>query len=107
MLNSPSGTRSALSTRTTLSISVNQFNREGVSASKADKDIDATMGAGGMEAYRSTDVNIVITYTDTMAAQGLRKVSMPKSRSSAGFGSIMLTTKLACCYFAQLPKKQV
>ena len=88
-------------------ISVNQFNREGVSASKADKDIDATMGAGGMEAYRSTDVNIVITYTDTMAAQGLRKVSMPKSRSSAGFGSIMLTTKLACCYFAQLPKKQV
>jgi KaiC/GvpD/RAD55 family RecA-like ATPase len=88
-------------------ISVNQFNREGVAAAKADKEIDATMGAGGMEAYRSTDINIVITFTETMAAQGLRKVSMPKSRSSAGFGSIMLTTRLGCCYFAQLPKKQI
>lgn len=88
-------------------ISVNQFNREGIAASKADKEIDATMGAGGLEAYRSTDANITITYTETMAAQGLRKVSLPKSRSSAGFGSIMLTTRLGCCYFAQLPKKQV
>ena len=40
-------------------ISVNQFNREGIAASKADKEIDATMGAGGIEAYRSTDVNIL------------------------------------------------
>lgn len=88
-------------------ITINQFNREGVAASKADKEIDATMGAGGMEAYRSTDINLVITYTETMAAQGLRKLAMPKSRSSEGFGSIMLTTRLACCYWAQLPKKQV
>ena len=88
-------------------ISVNQFNREGIAASKADKEIDATMGAGGLEAYRSTDANIVITYTETMAAQGLRKISLPKSRSSAGFGSIMLQTRLGCCYFAQQPSKRV
>jgi hypothetical protein len=88
-------------------ISVNQFNREGIAASKADKEIDATMGAGGIEAYRSTDANITITYTETMEAQGWRKISLPKSRSSAGFGSIMLTTKLGCCYWAQMPKKQI
>lgn len=88
-------------------ISVNQFNREGIAASKADKEIDATMGAGGIEAYRSTDANITITYTETMAAQGLRKISLPKSRSSAGFGSIMLTTRLGCCYWEQVRKRQV
>lgn len=88
-------------------ISVNQFNREGIAASKADKEIDATMGAGGIEAYRSTDANITITYTETMAAQGLRKVSLPKSRSSAGFGSIMLSTRLGSCYWEQVRKKQV
>lgn len=88
-------------------ISVNQFNREGVTASKADKEIDATMGAGGMEAFRSTDINLVITCTEVMRAQGLRRVSMPKTRSSQGFGSVMLTTKLGCCYFAQQTKKQI
>ncbi len=88
-------------------ISVNQFNREGISASKADKEIDATMGAGGIEAYRSTDANITITYTEVMAAQGLRRVSLPKSRSSVGFGSIILNTRLGCCYFAQATKKQI
>lgn len=88
-------------------ISVNQFNREGIAASKADKEIDATMGAGGIEAYRSTDANITITFTETMAAQGLRRVSLPKSRSSAGFGSIMLATRLGCCYWEQVRKKQV
>lgn len=88
-------------------ITVNQFNREGIAASKADKEIDATMGAGGIEAYRSTDANITITYTETMAAQGLRRVSLPKSRSSAGFGSIMLHTYLGCCYWEQVRKQQV
>ena len=82
-------------------ISVNQFNREGIAASKADKEIDATMGAGGIEAYRSTDANITITYNDIMASRGERRVSLPKSRSSMGFGSIMLHVKLACCYFQQ------
>lgn len=88
-------------------ISVNQFNREGIAASKADKEIDATMGAGGIEAYRSTDANITITYTEAMAAQNLRRVSLPKSRSSKGFGSIILETNLGCCTWAQRPKKQV
>lgn len=88
-------------------ISVNQFNREGVTASKADKEIDATMGAGGMEAYRSTDINLVITCTEVMKAQGQRRISMPKTRSSQGFGSVLMTTKLGCGYWAQQTKRQV
>lgn len=88
-------------------ISINQFNREGIEASKQDKEINATMGAGGIEAYRSTDANITITYTETMAAQGLRRISLPKSRSSEGFGSIMVRTWLGSCYFQQESKKQV
>ena len=90
-----------------LGISVNQFNREGIEASRQDKEINATMGAGGIEAYRSTDANITITYTETMAAQGLRRISLPKSRSSEGFGSIMVRTWLGSCYFQQESKKQV
>lgn len=88
-------------------ISVNQFNREGIAASKADKEIDATMGAGGIEAYRSTDINITITYTEAMAAQNQRRISLPKSRSSKGFGSIILNTNLGCCTWVQQPRKQV
>lgn len=88
-------------------ISVNQFNREGIEAARQDKEINATMGAGGIEAYRSTDANITITYTETMAAQGLRRISLPKSRSSEGFGSIMVQTWLGSCYFQQVAKKQV
>lgn len=88
-------------------VSLNQFNREGIEAAKQDKEINATMGAGGIEAYRSTDGNITITYTETMAAQGLRRVSLPKSRSSEGFGSVMCSTRLGSCYWAQMPKQQV
>lgn len=88
-------------------LSVNQFNREGIEAAKQDKEIDATMGAGGIEAYRSTDANITITYTATMAAQGLRRISLPKSRSSEGFGSIMVQTRLGCCYFQQVVKSKM
>ena len=88
-------------------ISVNQFNREGIEAAKQDKEITATMGAGGIEAYRSTDANITITYTETLAAQGKRRISLPKSRSSEGFGNIIVDTRLACCYFYQSAKKQV
>ena len=82
-------------------ISINQFNREGIEASRQDKEINATMGAGGIEAYRSTDANITITYTEAMAAKGQRKISLPKSRSSAGFGSIAVDVRLECCLFAQ------
>lgn len=88
-------------------VSVNQFNREGIEASRQDKEINATMGAGGIEAYRSTDANITITYTETMAAQNLRRISLPKSRSSEGFGSIMVRVYLGSCYFIQEAKKQV
>lgn len=88
-------------------ISVNQFNREGIEAAKQDKEINATMGAGGIEAYRSTDANITITYTEAMQAQGLRRISLPKSRSSEGFGTFMVQTWLGSCYFQQVPKKQV
>lgn len=88
-------------------ISINQFNREGIEASRQDKEINATMGAGGIEAYRSTDANITITYTETMAAQGLRRISLPKSRSSEGFGSIMVRVWLGSCYFQQETKKQI
>ena len=88
-------------------ISVNQFNREGIEASRQDKEINATMGAGGIEAYRSTDANITITYTETMASQGLRRISLPKSRSSEGFGTIMVQTWLGSCYFQQQAKKNV
>lgn len=65
------------------------------------------MGAGGIEAYRSTDANITITYTETMASQHQRRISLPKSRSSEGFGNIMVHVWLGSCYFQQDAKKNV
>lgn len=87
-------------------ISVNQFNQAGIEASRQDKEINATMAAGGVEAYRSPDANLVITYNDAMASQSIRRCSLPKTRSSEGFNSILLRVKLACCYFQQETNQQ-
>jgi RecA/RadA recombinase len=80
-------------------IAVNQLNREGVDASKNDKDIDETMSAGGMEMYRSADYSIVITYTKAMEAQRKRRLQNPKKRSSAGFGNLLVSVALDVNYF--------
>lgn len=88
-------------------IAVNQFNSSGIEASKADKDIDATMIAGGIEAYRNTDFDIAITYTDVMQAQGKRRLHIPKSRSSEPFASIIVDTRLGSCYWQQMKAREL
>jgi KaiC/GvpD/RAD55 family RecA-like ATPase len=88
-------------------IAVNQFNREGIEASKQDKEVDATMAAGGIEAYRNTDFNIAITFNETMLAQGKRKVSIPKARSTEPFMPIVVDTRLGSCYFYQVAAKEL
>ncbi len=71
-------------------LAVNQLNREGIAASYADEDIDETMAAGGIEVYRSTDYNIVLTRTNTMKQQGIMRIQNPKQRGSAGYTSFLL-----------------
>lgn len=80
-------------------IGVNQFNRDGVEASRADKDIDETMGAGGAEVYRSTDYNIAITASKAMEAQKKRRLQNPKKRGTAGYGSILCSVALDVSYY--------
>lgn len=80
-------------------VGVNQFNREGVEASRADKDIDETMGAGGAEVYRSTDYNMAITATKAMEAQRKRRIQNPKKRGTAGYGSILCSVALDVSYY--------
>jgi hypothetical protein len=88
-------------------IAVNQFNREGIEASKQDKEVDATMAAGGIEAYRNTDFNLTITFNDTMLAQGKRRISIPKTRSTEPFVPIIVDTRLGSCYFYQTATKEL
>jgi hypothetical protein len=88
-------------------IAINQFNREGIEAAKQDKEIDATMAAGGIEAYRNTDFNLTITFNDTMFVQGKRKISIPKARSTEPFMPIIVDTRLGSCYFYQVATKEL
>lgn len=88
-------------------IAVSQFNREGVNAGKADKEISTDMAQGGMAVYRNTDYNIAMSMTETMRVQQKRRFSQPKVRSSAGFPSFICDTRLGFCYFKQVVQQTV
>lgn len=88
-------------------IAVSQFNREGIEAGKNDKAITTEMAQGGIAVYRNTDYNIAISMTETMRLQQKRRFSQPKVRSSAGFPSFIVDTRLGFCYFKQVVQKDV
>lgn len=88
-------------------LSVAQFNREGIAAGKADKEITPEMAQGGLAVFRNTDYNIAISMTDTMKLQQKRRFSQPKVRSSAGFPSFICDVRLGFCYFKQVVAKAV
>ena len=88
-------------------IAISQFNREGIAAGNADKEITTEMAQGGITVYRNTDYNIAISMTETMRLQQKRRFSQPKVRASAGFGSFIADTRLGFCYFKQVVQKSV
>lgn len=87
-------------------VAVNQFNREGVDASRGGKGIDASMIAGGIECHRNIDADIALCCTDVMKVQGVREAQIPKNRSSEYFNPVILNTRLGCAYWYQ-PTKRV
>jgi hypothetical protein len=88
-------------------IAISQFNREGIAAGKADKEITTEMAQGGIAVYRNTDYNIAISMTEDMKLQQKRRFSQPKVRSSAGFPTFIADTRLGFCYFKQVVQKAV
>ena len=60
------------------------------------------MAEGGQAVYRNTDYNLAISMTDIMKTQRRRRFSQPKVRSSSGFGSIIVATRLEILYFEQI-----
>lgn len=86
-------------------IAVNQLNRDGIAASKADKEITTDMAQGGLEVYRSTDFNLTISATKEMELQHVRRISQPKKRSSEGMGSLIVNVRLGICLWYQQAKK--
>ena len=88
-------------------IAISQFNREGINAGKNDKEITTDMAQGGIAVYRNTDYNIAMSMTETMRLQQKRRFSQPKVRSSAGFPSFIVDTRLGFCYFKQVVQKDV
>lgn len=87
-------------------IAIGQFNRDGVAAGKADKEITTEMAQGGMVVYRNTDYNIAISMTDTMKAQRKRRFSQPKVRSSEGFPPHIVDVQLGILKFTQAARKE-
>ena len=65
------------------------------------------MAQGGIAVYRNTDYNIAMSMTETMRLQQKRRFSQPKVRSSAGFPSFIVDTRLGFCYFKQVVQKDV
>lgn len=88
-------------------VAISQFNREGIQAGKNDKEITTEMAQGGIAVYRNTDYNIAISMTETMKLQQKRRFSQPKVRSSAGFPSFIVDTRLGFLFFRQVVQKAV
>ena len=88
-------------------IAVSQFNREGIAAGKGDKEITPEMAQGGLSVYQNTDNNIALSRTATMKAQQKLRVSQPKIRGTAGFGTAVIDTRLGFCYFYQTAQQKL
>lgn len=88
-------------------IAVSQFNDKGIQAGEADKDITTNMAQGGIAVYRHTDQNLALSRTKVMEAQQKLRISQPKIRGTAGFGSIVVDTRLGFSYIYQNQISQV
>lgn len=88
-------------------IGINQRNAKGVEDAEKGRKASATGGAGGMEVYRSTDYNIVVSCTDAQEMQGFRQMSCPKARSSKGIDDFICSTYLECCYWYMSSKTNI
>lgn len=88
-------------------LSLSQFNRDGVTAGKNDKEITTEMAQGGLAVFRNTDYNIAISMSDTMRLQQKRRFSQPKVRASEGFPPFIADTRLGVCWFNQIATKEV
>lgn len=90
-----------------LGIAIAQFNKEGIEAGEKDKEITVSMAQGGQAVYRNTDYNIAMSRSQTMKLQQKLRMSQPKVRASAGFGSIICSTRLGFCWFQQIADQAV
>lgn len=82
-------------------IAVSQFNQKGIDAGKSDKEISTDMAQGGIAVYRNTDNNLALSRSETMKAQQKLRVSQPKIRGTAGFGTTVIDTRLGISLFYQ------
>ena len=80
---------------------ISQFNQEGIDAGLNDKEITPGMAEGGIAVYKHSDQNLALSRTLTMKLQQKLKISQPKIRGTAGFGSAIIDTRLGFCYFYQ------
>lgn len=80
-------------------IAVNQLNREGITKSKAGQLTDQNDAQGGIEVYRNTDYNIVISATEEMEAMRIRRLTNPKKRNADGLGELLVNVRLAFGYW--------
>ena len=85
--------------KTRAGLALNQLNKEGSAAVKADKCPDQDGAAGGKEVYRNTDFNIVINQTETMKAQNVMRAFFPKVRFARGDQTPLMSVSLADCFF--------
>lgn len=88
-------------------IAISQFNDKGIEAGKADKEITPNMAQGGIEVYRNTDANLAISMTPAMKLQNKRRMSQPKVRHSAGFGTFIMDCRPGIGLFYQIVQNKI
>lgn len=86
-------------------LAINQYNSEGVKFAIEDKVPPPSGSAGGMEASRSVDYMLSMTFTPEMEAQLKRRLNATKKRGSSGVGSVLVETRLGVSYVYQQTTK--
>lgn len=86
---------------------VNQFNGDGIEASKAGKQITPGHVEGGQIISRHADYEIAMTATEEQILASMAMLSTVKVRAAKGFKNVLLSLDLAVSIFRQIKQSAV
>ena len=82
-------------------VCINQYNDKGIDAAYAGKPIRSGHVQGGHIVQRHTDYDISMTFTEEQKLAQVRSLSTSKTRGTAGFSNVLLSTDLSVSIFRQ------
>lgn len=86
---------------------INQFNSDGIAASRAGKQITAGHVEGGQIVSRHSDYELAMTATDEQILANMCMISTVKVRAARGFKNVPVSMDLAVSIFRQIKQSAV